>query len=86
MEIKIDKEQLVQAGKVAGQIGKQVLVKGLTAVALGAVSVGMESMLGGRGIKDLGVNDYLGNKKKVAEADLTKEDEETVVVETTDKA
>ncbi len=67
MNIKnIDKEQLKDYGKVGLRIGKRIVIEGTKAVAIQAATRVIEVSFndGFDGVKELTLDDYIGDKKK----------------------
>ena len=65
--ININKETIKTAGIVAGKIGKAIVIEGIKGVLLKSAHKAITTSFEGGmdGVKQLGIDDYLGKKKKL---------------------
>lgn len=73
-ELKVNKEQFIEVGKVAGKLGKAIVIEGTKAVALkGAAAVITQGFDEGFGnVKNLSMDEMLAGGKKKHEAKKNK--------------
>lgn len=83
MVFSINKETMKSAGKIAGKIGKAIVIEGIKGVILKSATKAITTSLdsGIEGIKQLTIDDYIGSKKKVDVVPEIKSKEAKVVVD-----